>query len=126
MRIGISLGLTGDYALTSNKQNNAYKLFQDTLNSSGGVLNKSIEFLIKDNKSLASLAIEQYEDLITKDKVDFVIGPYTSGLTLAISPVIEKHGYPTLAARAAADSIWQKGYKNIFGMWTPASRYLVS
>ncbi len=125
IRIGISLGLTGSYALTSNKQKNSYELFQETFNSSGTVLGRPITFIIRDNQSDPSIAIAQYEDLITKDKVDFVIGPYTSGLTLAIAPVVEKYGYPTLAAGAAADRIWQQGYKNIFGMWTPASRYVL-
>lgn len=123
IRIGISLGLSGEYALTSNKQKNAYALFEETINASGGVLGRPLKFLIRDNQSKSSLAVAQYEELITKDKVDFVIGPYTSGLTMAIAPVVEKYGYPTLAAGAAADRIWQQGFKNIFGMWTPASRY---
>ena len=123
IRIGLSLGLSGDYALTSNKQKNAYALFEETINASGGVLGRPLKFIIKDNQSKPSIAVAQYEALITKDKVDFVIAPYTSGLTMAISPVVEKYGYPTLAAGAAADRIWQQGFKNIFGLWTPASRY---
>ncbi len=123
IKIGVSLGLTGNYRLTSTHQKNAYMLFEKDINARGGVLNRPVSFRIMDNGSKASLAIEQYEALITQEKVDFVIGPYTSGLTMAIAPTIEKHNYPTLAAGAAADKIWQQGYKNIFGMWTPASRY---
>lgn len=123
LKIGISLGITGKYSLTSNKQKNAYAIFQEEINAKGGILGRPVEFVIKDNESKADIAITQYEELITKDKVDFVIGPYTSGLTLAISPVVEKYGFPMLVAGAAADIIWQQGYENVFGMWTPASRY---
>ncbi len=125
IKIGVSLGLTGGYALTSNKQKKAYELFEDDINSGGGVLGRSVKFIILDNKSHKETAIAQYRQLIIDNKVDFVIGPYTSGLTLAIAPVVEDLGYPTLAAGAAADVIWQKGYTNIFGMWTPASRYVL-
>ncbi len=123
--IGVSLGLTGGYALTSNKQKKAYELFEDDINSGGGILGHPVKFIILDNKSLKETAIAQYRQLIVDKKVNFVIGPYTSGLTLAISPVVEELGYPTLAAGAAADIIWQQGYTNVFGMWTPASRYVL-
>lgn len=123
IKIGVSLGITGNYKLTSTHQRDAYKLFEKDVNARGGILGRPVKFKILDNHSRPDWAIEQYENLIVQDKVNFVIGPYTSGLTLAIAPVVEKHGYPTLAAGAAADKIWQQGYKNIFGMWTPASKY---
>ena len=123
IRFGVSLGVTGSYKLTSSKQRDAYLLFEEEVNEKGGILGRPVKFVILDNESKVERAVEQYETLIVKDKVDFVIGPYTSTLTLAISKVVEKYGYPTLAAGAASDKIWQQGYENIFGMWTPASRY---
>lgn len=125
IRIGVSLGLSGSYSLTSARQKNAYLLFEQDINRAGGILGRQVEFVILDNGSDKDIAIAQYTQLITKEQVDFVIGPYTSKLTLAISPVVEKFGYPTLVAGAAADRIWQQGYENVFGMWTPASRYVL-
>lgn len=125
IRIGISLGLTGSYARTSAKQKNAYMMFQEDINTKGGVLGRPIEFVLLDNGSDSQQAASQYEKLIVEEKVDFVIGPYSSKLTLAIAPVVERHGHPTLAAGGAADAIWEQGYTSIFGMWTPASRYVL-
>lgn len=125
VRIGVSLGLTGKYDLTSEKQKNAYLLFEEVVNKKGGILGRPVEFLIRDNSSRVERAVAQYELLLIKDKVDFIIGPYTSKLTLAVSAVAERYQSPMLAAGAAADIIWKKGYKNVFGMWTPASRYVL-
>jgi branched-chain amino acid transport system substrate-binding protein len=60
-----------------------------------------------------------------KDKVDLLFGPYSSEITEAILSVTESHGYPVLASGAAADRLWQKGYKNVFGVYTPASKYTI-
>ncbi len=55
--------------------------------------------------------------------MDFVFGPYSSANTAAIAPIIDKHGYPTLASGATSDALWRSGYRNLFGVYSPASRY---
>ncbi len=57
--------------------------------------------------------------------MDLAFGPYSSAITIAAAPTIEKFGYPTLLPGAAADRIWQQGYRNVFGLFIPASRYSV-
>jgi len=126
IKIGISLGLTGKYTLVSKTQQNAYLMWADEINAKGGILKRPVELIILDNESSATIAVRQYEELITKSRVDIVFGPYSSELTAAIAPVVEKYQYPTLAAGASADAIWMQGHKNIFGMWTPASRYVLN
>ena len=55
--------------------------------------------------------------------MDLLFGPYSSQITTAVAPIIEKHGYPTLLPGAAADRIWKQGNKNVFGLFIPASQY---
>ena len=88
-------------------------------------MEKKVEFIIHDDKSDPQTAKFLYEDLILSNKVDLVFGPYSSEITEAILPITEKYGYPVLASGASADRLWQKGYKYIFGVYTPASKYTV-
>ena len=45
-------------------------------------------------------------------------------MTLAASTVAEKHQFPMVSAGASATEIWRRGYKNIFGLYTPANTYM--
>ena len=123
VRIGVSLGISGKYEELGLMQKRAYELWQSEINARGGLLGRPVELVVVDDRSEPAKAAEIYRDLIAKQKVDLVFGPYSSGITTAVAPVVEQYGYPMLAAGASADKIWQQGYKNVFGMWTPASRY---
>ena len=123
IRIGLSLGLTGKYAKLAEMLDRAYRLWVRDVNQSGGLLGRPVEIVIKDDQSSPEVAVELYRELIHDSSVDLVFGPYSSAITAAVAPVVEKAGYPMLAAGAASDTIWQQGYTNIFGVFTPASRY---
>jgi branched-chain amino acid transport system substrate-binding protein len=122
-RIGVSLGLTGNYAEPAKMQKMAYQLWEMEINKKGGFFSRKVEVVIVDDNSNFKKAQEIYRDLILKTKVDLVFGPYSSEITKAVAPIVNEQHYPMLAAGAAADSIWQQGYQNVFGMWIPASRY---
>lgn len=126
VRIGVSLGLTGKYAALAATQQRGYQLWQRDINSKGGLLGRPVQIVIIDDESKPKRAAKIYKQLMAEDRVDFVFGPYSSGITLAVAPIVEKAGYPMLTAGAASDSIWQKGYKNIFGIYAPASRYTLA
>ena len=62
--------------------------------------------------------------LISDDKVDLLIGPYSSDVTLVASNVAKAHGFPMVSPSASAEDIWSRGYRNIFQVDTPADRYM--
>lgn len=123
VRIGLSLGLSGKYAPMASMQEKSFKLWAEQTNNSGGLLGRQIKLVIYDDESNKAKAQEIYRRLINEEQVDLLFPPYSSGLTASILPITEKHGYPLLASGASADSIWQKGYRYIFGVYSPASRY---
>lgn len=125
VRIGLTLGLTGKYSKLGAMQQNAYRLWESHINERGGLIGRPVQVIILDDESNPKKAPLLYRKLIKEKRVDLVFGPYSSGITAAVAPVVEKAGYPMLAAGAASDSIWQKGYTNVFGVFTPASRYAV-
>ena len=123
LRIGVSLGLTGTYAEPSTMQRRGYELWRDDMNARGGILGRSIALDIRDDRSDANESRAIYRDFSRSGTVDHVFGPYSSEITAAVAPVVDAADFPMLAAGASADDIWQRGYKGVFGMWTPASRY---
>lgn len=125
VRIGISLGLTGAYAEIGDMQAKAYRLWERHVNARGGMLGRRVELVIRDDKSDAEAAKTIYRDFIEKDKIEFVFAPYSSEITSAVAPIAEQNGYPMLAAGAASDDLWKRGYRHLFGMIPTAGRYTV-
>ncbi|MCP3926719.1 MAG: amino acid ABC transporter substrate-binding protein [Desulfobacterales bacterium] len=125
IKIGVSIGLTGKYSQMADMQKKAYHLWEESINKKGGLLGKKVKIIIKDDRSDKKTAVKIYTQFILKDKLDFVIGPYSSGITGAVMPVVEANGYPLLAAGAASDKLWDQNYKHLFGIFIPASRYAV-
>ena len=123
IRIGVSLGLSGAYESITHPCQNAYRLWQQHVNQGGGILGHPVEVIVRDDRSDPRLAQKIYHDFIIKDRVDFVLGPYSSPITSAVAPIVDRHGYPMIAAGAAGEEIWKRGYQNVFGMWPPAGRY---
>jgi branched-chain amino acid transport system substrate-binding protein len=111
MRIGTSMALTGKYALQGGYGRDGYQLCQKQLNAQGGVLGRPIEFVIRDDGSDEKTAVQVYEKLITEDRVDAVIGPYSSPITDAVADVSEKHRKTLIAPMAGTTSLWEKGRK---------------
>lgn len=124
IKIGLTLGLTGKYAEMSQMQKRGYELWASEVNKRGGLLGRKVMLLIRDDRSDPELARTLYENFI-KEGVDLIFSPYSSEITEAVAPVAERHGYPMIVAGASADRIWQRGYRYIFGLSTPSSRYTV-
>lgn len=120
LRIGVSLSITGkQYSVQGGYGREGYLLCQKDVNAQGGVLRRSIEFVIYDDGSDEKTAARNYEKLITEDKVDAVLGPYGSAITEAVADVTEKHRKLMIAPMAATTSIWQKGRRYLIMMLAP-------
>ena len=90
IRIGASLSVSGSYAKPGKYQQEGYLLCAKELNGQGGLLGRKVEFVFYDDKSEPTTANRLYEKLITEDKVDAVMGPYSSPITEAVANVSEK------------------------------------
>jgi branched-chain amino acid transport system substrate-binding protein len=94
------------------------------VNEKGGALGRKIEFVLYDDQSQPATGVRLYEKLITQDKVDVVLGPYSSAITEAVANVNEKYKLPMVAPMASTTSIFKKGRKYIFMVQSPAEVYL--
>jgi branched-chain amino acid transport system substrate-binding protein len=124
IRIGASLSLTGTYAKLGKNQHEGYQLCIKDLNAKGGVLGRKAELVVYDDQSMPATAVRLYEKLITEDKVDAVMGPYSSPVSEASANVTEKYKKVMVAPLAATTSIFKKGRKYVFMVISPAEGYL--
>jgi branched-chain amino acid transport system substrate-binding protein len=124
IKIGASLSVTGTYAKPGTQQREGYDICVDELNAKGGLLGRKVEFVVYDDQSQPATAVKLYEKLITEDKVDAVMGPYSSAVSEAVANVTEKYKKVMVAPLAATTSIFKKGRKYIFMVISPAEVYL--
>ena len=124
LRIGASLSQIGTYAPLALNQLRGYQLCVKHVNERGGVLGRRVELVVEDDQSEPALAARIYQKLIGQDKVDAILGPYSSPLTEAVADLAEKHRMAMVAPGAAATSIFRKGRKFIFMVFTPGEVYL--
>jgi len=124
IRIGASLSLTGTYAEPGRFQSEGYKLCEKDLNARGGLLGRKVEMVVYDDQSMPATGVRLYEKLITEDKVDAVMGPYSSAISEAVANVTEKYKKVMVAPLAATTSIFKKGRRYAFMIVSPAEVYL--
>ena len=122
--VGTSVALTGKYARTGQEQLQGFQMWIDEVNARGGLLGQKVSLVHYDDESKPETGAKLYEKLITDDKVDLLIGPYSSDVTMAASTVVEKHNFPMVSSGASASEIWERGYKNTFGLYTLAELYM--
>ncbi|HVV93492.1 MAG TPA: amino acid ABC transporter substrate-binding protein [Hyphomicrobiales bacterium] len=128
--LGASVQLTGSDANIGRYYRDAYQLTVDKINAAGGVKigGKTYKLALKllDNQSDINLSVRQYVQLITSDKVNFLLGPYTSDYALNDSSVAEKYSIPMVQGGGASGQIYSRGYKYVFGTLPAAGDYFAS
>jgi branched-chain amino acid transport system substrate-binding protein len=123
IKIGYSLALTGKYAKTGKYQQEAFQMWAEDVNKRGGLLGQPVKLIHYDDKSDPKTGVKLYEKLITHDKVDLVLGPYSSAVTNPVAGVTEKYKYPMITAGASSSKIFAQGRKYVFGIYSPAKDY---
>jgi branched-chain amino acid transport system substrate-binding protein len=91
--VGSTLSLTGAFAATGIIHKIAGEEFVDRLNAAGGLLGRPVKWTVLDDQSDTTKVGPLYEQLITQDKVDLILGPYATPNILAAMAVAERHGY---------------------------------
>jgi len=81
-------------------------------------------FAVTVGSDLPATSGSLYKKLITQDKVDLIIGPYSSPITEAVAGVAEEYRMPMVASGASASSIFKKGRKYVFMVFSPGQVYL--
>src|SRR5258708_4786939 len=98
IRIGWSISKTGPFAAGASVTTLPnYQVWVKDVNDAGGIMLKStgkkakIEVIEYDDRSNSEEMIKAVERLATQDKVDFILPPWSTGLNLAVAPVLHQY-----------------------------------
>jgi ABC-type branched-subunit amino acid transport system substrate-binding protein len=118
IRIGSTLALTGPLSATAQIHKVVGDIYIEQLNKRGGLLGRPVEWVVKDDQSKPDLARTLYEQLVTADKVDLLMGPYATGAILSAMGVAQRYnkvlvhhtlGIPSLAKYDMQFPAWSIG-----------------
>lgn len=130
IKLGASVQLSGSLANTGRYYRDAYNLAVDKINEKGGVRvggeSSKLELVMLDNQSDVNLSVRQYVELVAREKVNFLLGPFASNFALADSSVAERYGIPMVQGGGASTEIYSRDYKFIFGTLPAADNYFAS
>lgn len=126
--LGSAISFTGKYSTNGFHTQRGYDFAIDRINEMGGVevggRKYKLEAIYYDDESTPARASQLAERLIQQDGVQYMLGPYSSGLTKAIAPVSEKFGVPMVEAEGASRSLFTQGYRYLFAVLSTSDLYL--
>ncbi len=126
--LGAAVSETGKYSREGKDTRQGYGLWLDWVNNEyGGVQidgeRYRVELIMYDDEGDPDTAARLVEKLISEDQVDFLLGPYSSSLTQSTSAIAEKYGKIMIEGNGAAEPLFERGFRNLFAVLTPAGNY---
>jgi branched-chain amino acid transport system substrate-binding protein len=126
--IGLTASQTGPLSNDSVAQMRGIELWRDEVNGAGGVRAGGKQYKINlvsyDDESQNVRVQQLYTRLITQDKAQFLVSPYSSGLVATAAIISEQYGRVMLTTGGAEEKTYQLGNKNLFQLYSPAGQYL--
>ena len=130
IKVGCAISFTGKKSRTGKLYVDSYNMAVDLINKNGGIKvggkTYKIKIIYYDDKSDATESSKLVEKLITVDKVNFLLGPYSSGITIPDSIVAMRYRIPMIEGGGASGKIFARGNKFIFGLLPAAGEYFKS
>jgi len=114
LKIGISLPLTGDFSEPGTAAMRGYKIWQQLVNKHGGLLGRKVQLIIRDDASNQNTIVADYTRLITEDKVDLLLGTFSSLLNLPASAVAERFKMVYVEPAGGSPAMFSRGFKYLF------------
>lgn len=102
IKIGALFAVTGPPAFLGEPERNTAKMVVDAINKAGGIKGQKLELVTYDTAGDATKAVQMATKLIKDDKVVAIIGPSTTGETMAVIPVAERAKVPLISCAAGS------------------------
>lgn len=100
VKIGALFSVTGPASPLGEPERNTAVMMVDEINKAGGIKGRKLELIVYDTQGDATKAVQAVNKLIKDDKVVAIIGPSTTGDSMAIIPVVEKSQIPLVSCAA--------------------------
>ncbi|MGD0077152.1 MAG: ABC transporter substrate-binding protein [Sedimentisphaerales bacterium] len=105
IKVGAIFAITGGAANLGGPEQKTAEMLVEKINNEGGVNGQKIELIVKDSGSKPENAISMAKQLIEEQKVLAIIGPSTSGETMAIKNICQEGNTILLSCAAAEDIV---------------------
>ena len=130
--VGISISLSGRFRLHGEQALRGVQLWVADVNQKGGIYLEQraqslpVELIAYDDQSKMDRAKDNVVRLLKEDRIDFLFGPYSSHLTMAVAPIAESEKKILWNHGGASDTICKHGWRYVVSVLSPASSYLRS
>lgn len=114
IKVGTSLPLTGEFSQPGQAAKEGYEVWQQLVNENGGLLGRDVELVVKDDASNQNTIVADYNALISQDKVDLLVGTFSSLLNLPASAVAERNQMLYVEPAGASPEIFSRGFEYTF------------
>lgn len=114
LRIGASLPLTGEFSQGGLDTQRGYETWVEMTNEKGGLLGKQVEIVVKDDATQQETAVSNYNNLISQDKVDLLLGSQSSLLNIPASAIAEKNKKLFVCPSCGSPDMFSRGFSYIF------------
>jgi branched-chain amino acid transport system substrate-binding protein len=132
VRVGAVLSLSGPFAAQGVQAARGLVLWAEDANGADGLAvadrggRCSVALVLRDDAGRAATAAAEAERLLAEDAVDLFVGPYASGLVMAVAPVAERLGRVLWNHGGSSDAVAEAGFHFVVSVLSPASRYFVT
>src|SRR6266478_4921996 len=127
--IGLSVSLSRKFHPQGQQALQGARLWQSYINSQGGIAvrngeKRSVRLVWYDDRSKISFARKNVIQLLREDKIDILVGPYSSSLTMTVAEIAEEYKKVVWNYGGSSDEIFSHGRQYLVGVASPASDYL--
>lgn len=124
IKIGYSVSLAGDFSDDGHALQKGYELWRDAVNKNGGLLGRKVELVSYNDNSDPQQVTTNYQKLISSDKVDLLLGPFSTLLTVPAATVAQKYGFALVEGAGTGKKVFHSNLSTVFGASAPSEFYL--
>jgi branched-chain amino acid transport system substrate-binding protein len=115
IKIGASLPLTGEFSEPGKAAKQGYEVWEAMVNEKGGLIDgRKVQMVIKDDQSNQNTIVADYNALISRDKVDLLLGTFSSLLNLPASAVAERNRMLYVEPAGGAPELFDRDFRFLF------------
>ena len=114
LKIGMSLPLTGAVADVAKSGNQGYQLWASQVNAAGGLLGRKLQLIVHDDGFDPNQTGSDYTRLISQDKVDLLLGTFSSLLNAPASAIAARQKMLYIEPSGGSAQLFTRGFKNLF------------
>lgn len=114
IKVGASLPLTGEFSQGGLDTQRGYETWVEMTNEAGGLLGKPVEIVVKDDATQQETAVSNYNNLISQDRVNLLLGSQSSLLNIPASTIAEKNKMLFVCPSCGSPDMFNRGFKYIF------------